>query len=54
MCKRKLLILCEEMSQDMVITGGITIVICGKERTQKLCIFNLNIYGILVVIRCHV
>jgi len=35
-CKRKVLILYEEMSQKMVIKGGIVIIICGTERTQKL------------------
>jgi hypothetical protein len=34
--KRKVLILCEEMSQEMVIKDGIVIIIYSNERTQKL------------------
>jgi hypothetical protein len=54
MCKRKVLILCEEMSQKMVIKGGIVIVICSRKRTQKLLYLQSEYYGILVVIKCNV
>ena len=38
--KRNVLILCEDMSQEMVIKVGIVFIICSKERTQKLLYLN--------------